>query len=364
MNYYHYFFIGLLIAVSIAFYYIISPFSIAIIFALIIVHFFRKPFIVFKKKFNEKIASMLAVIMVIIIIIVPMFFLIFLLSIETKKGYSQVQELVATGFDQIENNLKENSLVKAIENNPLALDFINSTFFDSNEEISFNSVLEKVSELIREGLSVFFSVIRGMFLNLANIILSFLVMLYLLYFFFREGDNLGAQLKNFIPMEENESNEIINESFKIIDATLIGTFIIGIFEGIIGGLIFYSQSIPSPITWGLMMAVASMIPLVGTNGFLLPLAIYKFIIGEYFSGAIILFIGCGAILISQNIVKPKLVGDRSGLHPALILLSSLGGIYSMGIIGFLIGPIIATIFVVFWRIFKRKNNINEIVKEH
>ncbi len=354
MSYYKIFFVALLIGVSFSFYYIIFPFFLVIIFALIFAHFFKKPHRYFVKRFNKNIASVFSVLLVVIVIVIPFFLAIILLSVEASHGYEQIQKFSSTNIEDLEDTLSKNKIYQDIRNNPEILDIVSSLFFDKSME-NIEDVIKIATTQIKIYIAILFKHIQSFLVNITNLIISFLVMLYLLYFFFKEGDNVLHQLKNFIPMQEEETQELIDEAFKIIDATFIGTLIIGVLEGTYGALIFFWQGVPSPVTWGLIMIVVSMMPVVGTNGILVPLVIYRFIVGNYMSAILILVIGCGGIVISQNIVKPKLLGDRSGLHPALIVISTLGGIYTMGVVGFLIGPIVATIFVVFWKLFREKN---------
>jgi predicted PurR-regulated permease PerM len=94
-----------------------------------------------------------------------------------------------------------------------------------------------------------------------------------------------------------------------------------------------------------------MIPLLGANTILLPAAIYKFIIGDTITGVVILIIGCGVILVNQNLIKPKLDGKKSGIHPAIVFISSMGGLTWLGIVGFLVGPLVAAVFIALWNQF-------------
>jgi len=97
-----------------------------------------------------------------------------------------------------------------------------------------------------------------------------------------------------------------------------------------------------------------MIPIVGANAILMPTAIILFLSGDVVSGLIVLIIGSGGILISQNLIKPKVVGDKMKMHSAIVLLSMVGGIAWMGLIGFIVGPLIAAVCLVVWQQFASK----------
>jgi predicted PurR-regulated permease PerM len=97
-----------------------------------------------------------------------------------------------------------------------------------------------------------------------------------------------------------------------------------------------------------------MIPLIGSNLIIIPAGLVVLFSGELGAGLVIIVAGVVGVAITQNMVKPKLVGDRSGLHPALALLSTIGGIAWLGLIGFLVGPVLASLFIVVWRQFARR----------
>jgi predicted PurR-regulated permease PerM len=122
-------------------------------------------------------------------------------------------------------------------------------------------------------------------------------------------------------------------------------------EGALATALFAVFRLPSPFLWGIIVMVLSMIPLIGTNLVLFPAGILTIVSGRPFAGLAILVAGTVGVFFTQNVVKPKLLGDRSGLNPALALLATVGGIAWLGIIGFLIGPVLASLFIVVWRQF-------------
>ena len=146
---------------------------------------------------------------------------------------------------------------------------------------------------------------------------------------------------------------------EMTDAVFLGVIVIGIVEGFIGGVILYFFNVDSFVFWGLVMMICAMLPLLGTNTILIPFAIYQLTIGDYVGALIIFVIGFGGSTISQNIIKPKIIGDKSGMHPAFIILSTLGGIACFGLIGVFIGPIICVLFLVFWDEFSYKFPIDK-----
>jgi predicted PurR-regulated permease PerM len=119
-------------------------------------------------------------------------------------------------------------------------------------------------------------------------------------------------------------------------------------------VLFLVFGLPSPFLWGVITMVLSMIPLIGTNIVLIPTGLITLFSGRPAAGLIIIITGAVGVAITQNVVKPKLLGDRTGLHPALALLATIGGIAWLGLIGFLVGPVLAALFIVVWRQFARR----------
>ena len=164
-------------------------------------------------------------------------------------------------------------------------------------------------------------------------------------------------------MPAKESHNLFQELVKTMRATVYGTLVIGVLEGTYGGILFALLDIPSPILWGCLMILLSILPLVGTNAVLFPAALFHLITGNWTGGLLLLILGSGAILVSQNIIRPKFVGTRSGVHPAIIVVSTIGGIAWLGLIGFLIGPLVASLFITLWNQFGlRYNHESEALK--
>ena len=119
-------------------------------------------------------------------------------------------------------------------------------------------------------------------------------------------------------------------------------------------MLFALFGIPSAALWGLIMVVLSALPMVGINVAIVPAGVVLIIMGDIGRGVGLIVAGVAGVVLSQNVLRPKLVGDRSGLHPALVLLATLGGLAWLGLIGFVIGPILATLAMIAWQQFANR----------
>ena len=182
-------------------------------------------------------------------------------------------------------------------------------------------------------------------------VLLLVVMFYTLFFFLKDGDDLVAQLVRALPLGDPREKMILSRFASVTRATVKGTFIVALVQGSIGGVTFYFLGLGSPVLWGVIMAVMSLVPSVGAAIVWVPAAIYLIATGDYWSGGILIFVGAFVIGLVDNALRPILVGRDAGMPDYVILLSTLGGIAAFGISGLVVGPVIAGLFLSVWEIF-------------
>jgi predicted PurR-regulated permease PerM len=193
------------------------------------------------------------------------------------------------------------------------------------------------------------STTRGTF----ALIVDFFMLLYAMFFFLIDGRRYLDTILRYLPLRESEQNEMLQRFVSVTRATLKGTLLIGIVQGTLGGVMFAILGISGAVLWGLLMIVFSVLPLIGGALIWVPAAIVLAIQGEWVK-ALILTGFCSIVIGSiDNLLRPRLVGHDTQMSDLLILFSTLGGIAVFGAIGFIIGPIIAALFVTTWEIFGR-----------
>jgi len=181
-----------------------------------------------------------------------------------------------------------------------------------------------------------------------NLVLGFFIMLYLLFFFLRDGRALIARLRQVIPLGEQIKDELGSKFATVIGATVKGNIAVAMAQGALGGLIFWALDLNAPVLWGVVMAFLSLLPAVGAAVVWLPMAIYLFISGQIVQGSVLLAFGVLVIGLVDNILRPILVGKDTKMPDYVVLLSTLGGISMFGINGFVIGPVIAAMCMAAW----------------
>jgi predicted PurR-regulated permease PerM len=144
---------------------------------------------------------------------------------------------------------------------------------------------------------------------------------------------------------------------EVTRATVKGNLVVAIVQGALGGFIFWALGIPAALLWAVVMAFLSLLPAVGAAIIWAPVAAYLLAVGSYVDGIILIAFGAGVIGLVDNLLRPILVGRDTKLPDYLVLLSTLGGMALFGINGFVIGPLIAALFIAFWGIFMREINV-------
>ena len=178
-----------------------------------------------------------------------------------------------------------------------------------------------------------------------------IIMLYVMFYFFSMGTVLLDKILYYLPLKDEDERRLLNRFTSVTRATLKGTMIIGLMQGTICGMGFYFADIEGPVFWGTVMAVTSVIPAFGTAIIWVPAAIMLALTANW-AGVIILAVVCGLISGNlDNLVRPRLVGKDAEMHDLFILFGTLGGIAMFGILGIIVGPIIAALFSTVWQIY-------------
>lgn len=186
--------------------------------------------------------------------------------------------------------------------------------------------------------------------NTFDFIVSFFIMLYLLFFLLRDGSELSKNIRDAIPLQEELQRNLSSKFTNVIRTTVKGNIVVTILQGALGGLIFWFLGIHAPVLWAVVMAFLSLLPAVGTALIWLPVAIYFLVTGATWKGVVLIAYGVLVIGLVDNILRPILVGKDTKMPDYVVLISTLGGMAIFGLNGFVIGPVIAAMFMAVWDI--------------
>ena len=320
------FFVVLLVGLSAAFFRVLVPLLVAIAVAVILALVLRHPVSwLTRRGMRRGKATVLIIVGLVVIGAAPVVLLTTLIIAEVEVG----AQTVRTEW-------------------PRLLTWIQSKLPGMRALMEQYQIEERISALIGDAAAQALNASRAALTSAAGVVLRAVVVIYLVIYLLIDGEDLLKYIYRLLPLDRAHSRELLQRAANTLDATVLGTLFIGIIEGAFGALLFALFGFPSPTLWGMIMVIMSVLPLLGINVIIVPAGIIAIILGDVGRGIGLIAIGVAGTVVSQNMIRPKLVGDRAGLHPALVLVSTIGGLVWLGLIGFIVGPVIATLAVILW----------------
>ena len=196
--------------------------------------------------------------------------------------------------------------------------------------------------------------VAGRLLSVGQGALSFVaalgVTLYLSYFLLRDGEHYGEMVRQSLPLRPETRDSLLDHFLLVVRATMRGTVVVAVVQGLLGGILFSLLGIEGALIWGVLMGFFSLLPAVGTGIIWVPVAIYLFATGEMGKAAILVFCGVFIIGMVDNVLRPILVGRDTRMPDFVVLISTLAGLELFGLNGFIIGPVIAALFMAVWNL--------------
>ena len=212
-------------------------------------------------------------------------------------------------------------------------------------------ILQKVGQVVGSISTFLIDSLSSVTKMTMEAIFGSIIMLYVMFYFLTMGDKLLMKILYFLPLHDRDEQLLLRRFTSVTRATIKGTLIIGIMQGTICGMAFAVAGIEGPVFWGTVMAVMSIIPAFGTAIIWGPALIVLALKGD-FIGVGILAVLCGAVAGNlDNVLRPRLVGKDTEMHDLFVLFGTLGGITMFGLLGIIIGPIIAALFITIWEIY-------------
>jgi predicted PurR-regulated permease PerM len=179
--------------------------------------------------------------------------------------------------------------------------------------------------------------------GLAGVIVQMFFVVFTMYYFFKDGENIFRTVRDSLPLDREQSESIMTRTREVIDASVYGVLTIAIVQGTLGGLAFWILGLRSALIWGVAMTFLSMVPMLGAFLVWVPAAIYLALSGHYVKAVLLALWGTLVIGMIDNFLRPKLVGSRTRLHELLIFFSVLGGLNVFGVLGVVLGPVVLAI---------------------
>lgn len=320
------------------------PFSTPILWAVVLAVLFTPMQSYFEQRLHGRrnLAAVITMLACILIVVIPVMLVINSLLEESK---SLVERIKAGQFDL---GLYLQHIIDAL---PAP---VHNLLAKMNLSLDIANIRETLSTV---GVKIF-NYGSNQVISIGQVTLQFIiylgVMLYLLFFLLRDGVWLGNEIKRAVPLTEVHKTNLFQRFSTVVIATVKGSIIVACIQGALGGVAFWFLGIQGAILWGCIMSVLSLVPAVGSSLVWAPVAIYFLVTGSFWSGLILTLYGVLVIGMVDTLLRPILVGKDTKLPDWLIMLSTLGGISVFGLNGFILGPLLAAMFVTVWGTFTDK----------
>lgn len=336
------FFIGLLILVTLGFVGLLSDFLLPIFWAATFAVIFHPLYLRLREslKGRSTLASSITILIIIAGVLVPGFLIAAAVVREAAELYANIQS------GQIDTAAPI-AWIQAMM--PQAFALANKVGIDLGA-IQENLTTLAVQASQRLGSSAIYAGQEAV-----RFTAMFFLMLYLLFFFLRDGKRLLELIIYALPIGDERERQLLSKFAEVSRATVKGTLLVGVIQGTLGGLFFWFLGIDGAAFWGVLMMVLSLVPALGPALVWLPAAIILFASGAVLKAIILVAAGVFIIGLVDNLLRPILVGRDTKMPDYLVLLSTLGGLTAFGISGFVIGPVIAAMFLAVWTMFEAEH---------
>jgi predicted PurR-regulated permease PerM len=212
------------------------------------------------------------------------------------------------------------------------------------------AVLQRAGEVLSRSSQAITSGLVGLGQITLDFVVSFFIMLYVLFFLLRDGSALSHRIARAVPLQPEQTRKLLGQFVTVVRATVKGNVVVALIQGALGAAAFWVLDIPGPMLWGALMALLSLLPAVGAALVWGPVALYLLFTGQLLAGIGLTLWGVMVIGLVDNLLRPMLVGRDTRMPDYLILVATVGGISLFGLNGFVIGPVIAAMFLVSWNL--------------
>ena len=334
-------FLWLLLATTLAFGYIVWPYFGAILWGVIAATLFLPVHRRLTRTLRGRagLAAVTTVILTVLLVILPLILVASSLVVEATALYNNIQS------DQLDLGQYLRTVVEA---SPDWLRELLDPFDLTNLDAVRNGLSRFLQALVSRALVVGQSTFE-FFVSLG-------VMLYLLFFLLRDGTGLSRKIKRAIPLRAAQRDALLEKFTVVAQAIIRGSLLIAALQGALGGLIFWVLGIHAPILWAVLMAFLSLLPAIGSSIVWFPVAVYLLLSGSIWEGLVLMLFGALVISLVDNLLRPFLIGKSTSIPDYVVLISTLGGISVFGLNGFVIGPMLAAMFIAVWGIFVATRN--------
>jgi predicted PurR-regulated permease PerM len=327
-------FYSLIILIGYLTYLVISPFLAPLSWAAVFAVMFYRVHLTLSPRIGPSRSALAATLMTAVLIVAPAVLIVSVVAREAPQLDDYVQQVSLTAPDQIARIWE---VVRRRSPTPLPED---PTFL-------LREGLQRVLGFLapRAGAAV-----ADLFATLG----SLFVMLFAMFFLLRDGHTLARQVRDLLPVPEGVRDRLMTDTRDLIIVSVGVGLLVAMVQGAIGGLAFWLLGIDAPVIWGVVMALCSLIPIVGAALVWVPAALWLLLSNDVARGVILVIVGVFGISLADNILRPLLLAGRTTASGLVVFLGILGGAAAFGFIGLVLGPIILVTAGSLLRVFSRR----------
>ena len=339
----------LLFAVSAAFAWILWPFFGAVFWAAALAMLFVRPYrhLVRLMSGRRSLAAATTLLLCLIVVILPM----------ALAAAALVQEASQVYHDMQSRKIDVGAFVLRL------MDALPASVTSLLERLGVGdlaSMQQKLAGAAAQASRGIATQVLGIGMNTFDFFVSAGVMLYLLFFFLRDGGAMVVRIERAIPLSRKHKTHLVGKFATVVRATIKGNVLVAAAQGALGGLIFWVLGVEVALLGGVLMALFSLLPAVGAAFVWIPVAVWFLLTGSVWQGVTLIAFGVFVIGLVDNVLRPILVGKDTQMPDYLVLVSTLGGIAIFGINGFVIGPAIAALFIAVWDLYASRQQEREV----
>ena len=333
-------FLLLLTAVTLAFAWVLYPFYGAVLWAVVVAVLFAPVYrrLLQAMQGRPSLAAAVTVLIIIAMVILPLVLIAASLVQEASSLFAKIQS----------GEYNFGSYLQRIFD---ALPAWATGLLERLNLADFSALREKLTSGLVKGGQILAPQALSIGMNTFDFVIRLGIMLYLLFFLLRDGRAMAERIREAIPLRGEQKAALFTRFADVVRATVKGGILVAMAQGTLGGIAFWFLGIHAALLWAVLMAFLSLIPAIGATLVWLPVAIYFLATGAIWQGIGLILYGVLVIGLVDNLLRPFLVGKGSKLPDYVVLISTLGGIEAFGLNGFVVGPLIAAMFMVSWEIF-------------
>lgn len=337
------FFLAIFLLLIYLFYQILSPFVLALFWGSILTLTLYPIYVRLTKllRGRKNISAMIMTVLSTFLIILPLVFISATVAVDMFDIYQSVT-------DNVEVSELKTSLEKLKGLIPL------SVLQDLENKLQIEEV--NVHQMALKGLGsvsgYIINEVQSAATNLTGLLVNFGMMIFALFFFFRDGERMLDRLKYLIPMKDQQKDEIFNKFYDTLNAVIVGVMVTAAIQGILQGLIFWALGISYAVLGGVLTFVFALIPIGGAVIVWLPVGLYLVFTGSLYTGIAVLVLGGVVVSSVDNILKPMIIGGKVKLSTLFLVLTIFGSLSVFGFTGIILGPVLLAIFMSFIEIYK------------